>query len=427
MPILDFLVIYFVPNISLYIVDLFFVFIFFTYVYNKLMLNKYEIFIYFFPVLGTIFSTGLVIFLFQISLITFKLFILYITSTFILFGVLFIGQKPLLNIYQKELNTSFSEAPNSLSFVRLYSFINLIVFILLFFLRIILVGANALTNGTGGVGLITRLYMVIAPITFFSTIYLFFNGNKKDKIYFYIYFLFFCLQSFTGRSKSSIFSLLCQICVYAFFDYKNIRVKKFLRENGLKIVVFGFMFSLYMIFKLSGNGIGLLESLKGLGTRFVAFGDMYIYGYIQDYSNLYNKVSFFHYITYDLFRVLRIANDSYATAVDISNNLLTKIYGGSVSFAPNPRFNYISLYIFGYFETFVFSFFIGFVLLRVRIFMVRALGNKTFSKKVFTYLLSYTLINIVQDAFVLPQFLFSLLIYIFFKLFIDFLYIALKA
>jgi hypothetical protein len=426
MPLLEFISNYLVPNLDIFIKCLIVSSIMLGLVYLFIKISKWEIFIYLFAMFGTIFSTALILFMNQKHLVETNIVINYFETTFIYLFVIVLTSNSLKKQYRIECRRNYRSTEysnkNNLGYVRFVTKVCLWCYLFSFVLNVLVFGLHHVGNQVGGgSGLITIISGIAGIILRFSVYILFFHGKKKDRIYLYLYLLLFFGFMFTGISKSAVLGLFLDLCLYMFLDPNNNKGQKFVRKYGPWLIGLSIGFALILIGLMTGN---FASAFIVLVQRFIAFGDIYIYAYINNNISKVSGFSFLHYLANDSLRTFRLASNDYA--IKVQWDVMCLAYGTTnLTGGPNSRFNVLGYIGFGAYGNLLFAFFCGFIMFIARYSVIKAV-NKPFKVQL-VILFAFSFIeNIAQDSLMLPQFFTRFVIFCFFLLVIDVIYYGCK-
>jgi hypothetical protein len=247
----------------------------------------------------------------------------------------------------------------------------------------------------GGTGLFLRIFSVITPmITYMSYYFVFRPKNFMQYFFSVVNILFLMLVAFLSGSKSSLFEL---VLIFGCFVYQNRFIESatsFYRKNAIKFFFIGLFFSLIIIFIQTKKT--LFDVMIALLQRLVAYGDVYIYAYVNSNIESIHRVPFFQYFFADILVTFRLIDSSFRQ-LGIGFKLMDIITGkaGSVS-GPNPRMDIVGYINFGIFGTCFFSFFIGLILGKIRKLFFDCTSSNVVIKTI-TFLFYYLFISACTD------------------------------
>jgi hypothetical protein len=411
----EFFVILLLPNLALYLKILFFVALVYGLIYIQLLVSKVEIVILAFCYFGVVFSTTIVIFLYFIKKIDFLYYCNFIITTILFYFILFCFNKTSKILYNKRIAKQISY--NDDKGVFIFSLLLIILYIGLNILRVILIGIRTARIVGGGTGSIIRLLGFINPLLTFSVFYIGFYGKQKQKrIIIPLYIISFCCFSLFSISKSAFLSFLINLYIFMLLNMNNKKVVSWVKKMTIPLLILGLCGGILVVMLMTSGDF--LVTVSVLLNRFVAFGDVYIYAYLNNNIEKIEKVSFFRYLLADILRTFRLVDLSFIETTNIPGKLMDIIYGLNTTGGPNPRFNIIGYAFFGIFGSFVFSLFCAFIFVIGRLTLLSAV-NSGFRRQLLAFYTFTFLVHIEQDALVLPQFITSGLLFLIFMCTVD--------
>jgi uncharacterized membrane protein len=247
----------------------------------------------------------------------------------------------------------------------------------------------------GGTGLFLRLFSVITPMITYMSYYFVFQPKNPDQYFFSIVNVFFLLLvGFFSGSRSALLGL---VLIFGCFVYQNGCIEKavlFYKKNSIKLFFAGLVFALAVIL-VQAKG-GLFGVLMALLQRIVAFGDVYIYAYVNNNIEKIHRVSFLQYFFADFLTTFRLVDNNFRQ-LGIGFALMDIITGkiGSTS-GPNPRMDIVSYINFGILGTCLFSFSVGIVLGKIRNLFLNYTSS-SIATKTTVFLFYYLFISIYTD------------------------------
>ena len=152
--------------------------------------------------------------------------------------------------------------------------------------------------------------------------------------------LFFA--SFTAGSKGAVIQFLTSVGIGAIFLVNLDRgreCKKFISVLAFLILPVGVLYAIALLMKM-----GAQRPVFDIFIRFVSYGDVYAYYFVQDlYDDLKFKYDFFAYITHVITNRFGISPIQHSIGAELFGRT-TGNYGG---FGPNPQFVTEGMIMFG--------------------------------------------------------------------------------
>ncbi|GHV44591.1 hypothetical protein AGMMS49546_28810 [Spirochaetia bacterium] len=404
---------YLLPNIDLYFKVLLIVALIYLIIYKMFCVNIEDMITLIAIYLGVVFSTAIVTFLFILKIIEYKYFINFLTTTIVFYTIIISFSNKFKNIYNcRKKEYAYSNDKS----VFIFSLLCIIFFIILQYMRIEIIGERTAATKGGGTGIITRLLTVFSPIAFFSFLYIMFYGNSKQRIIIFPLFVIpYVYFSLLNISKSAFINILIMLYVFLLLNIGNKKVQVTVKKLTIPLLVFGIFGGIIIIILTASTGF--IQAVYLLLQRFVAYGDVYIYAYIDKNIDNFEQVSFLKYLFADGLRTFRLVDISYVNDVEIPGKLMNMVYGAGTTGGPNPRFNIVGYAFFRFFGSILFSVFCALLFVIVRCIFLGSI-NGSFQKQLFGFFLFKNLSDIEQDTSVLPRFVATfVLFFIFYSLF----------
>ncbi|GHT86692.1 hypothetical protein FACS1894137_12620 [Spirochaetia bacterium] len=414
MHLFDFFSTYLLPNIDLYFKVLLIVALIYLIIYKMFCVNIEDMITLIFPYLGVVFSTAIVTFLFILKIIEYKYFINFLTTTIVFYSIIIFFSNKFKKIYKcRKKEHAYSNGKS----VFIFSLLCIIFFIILQYMRIEIIGARTAVTKGSGTGIIIRLLTVFSPIAFFSFLYIMFYGNSKQRIIifplFVIPYIYFSLQ---GISKSAFIGILINLYIFLLLNIGNKKVQVTVKKLTIPLLFFGVLGGIIIVILLTSTGF--IQAVSILLQRFVAFGDVYIYAYINKNIDNFEQVSFLKYLFSDGLRTFRLVDISYVNDVEIPGKLMNMVYGAGTTGGPNPRFNIVGYAFFGFFGSILFSVFCAVLFVIVRCIFLGSI-NGSFQKQLFGFFLFKNLQEIEQAGSAPSQFVATFVLFFIFYCFFD--------
>lgn len=354
---------------------------------------------YLLPVISSVFSFTVVVFLSLCNEIPIYTFTNFIFTEFSFWVGLFFFKKPniLKKNYAKQYSNDLNKVSNNLVISSFYffSFIFIISQFIIYYIKgipLFMESRLETFSDGGGLGFLGR----ITDICSIFSIYSFFLSLKTSsksflRISLFSVILFTLLLSGSKSSFLIIFFVFFSISIIKCANnIKNDLYFKVSFFNKILIACFTLFFVLSIIFIQSKNdALNPEEQLNpffSLLLRFVHSGDIYWYSYANDvYKQIDNK-RWFTALFNDFLGLFRIFKwNELPEAIGIT---LKNIHHPSdVPQGPNARHNVFGLIYFGYIGSIIFSFLIGFIISFIRNKLPLLLKFNLLNGFIFTYLL----------------------------------------
>ena len=408
----DYVLVY-LPRFCIYITILSFLFLA---VYRLLFVQKLEFIIQWERLAGVVFSTATVLLLYDYGLIRNLYFSNFIITTFVFYTVvLFIHRFFRFNtIYEKSYCKNITKSDGAGFFTTCIFFL----YILILLINIKVFGINNHNKLGSGTGIIVRIQNTLGIIINYSIIYSIFYSKKKKK--YILFFLLIVLVTFTGGSKSSVLKCFLTFFTFVMLNPKKIEARTFILKYGFLLIFVSIISALIMISLLTKIHFSIKETIASLFYRFVAYGDIYPYAYVEEVGDkVVEEVSLSHYIFGELLSTYRLADRSYSDALNLSGKVVEFVAGPGIAEGPNQRFNCAGLFFFGYGGSILFSILCAVIYSFAHYCFLKAVNN-SFYKQIFLLYLYSSLIAVEQDSTIIGRFITNL---IFFLIIIGVLYI----
>ena len=220
--------------------------------------------------------------------------------------------------------------------------------------------------GSGGFGILERLSDACGPIALFSALYLAVGNARTERRYAYFAFVgWYALASALSGSKSGLLAIgQCVFAVAFLFTDLGRRAGSFWGGRAGKIFI-GVATAFAVLVMLVQEDLDLSTAVIGLAYRMVAFGDIYIYAYIDatiEHLTGANPLIGLFGGFLSTFRVLPV--DDIYTNLGYQLTLLTFPDIDYIA-GPNPRHPVFGYHFFGQLA-FVFSFLLGLLTAKVQ-------------------------------------------------------------
>ena len=310
MDLLKFINKYLLPNISLYIRIMIICMPLEYLIYKKFVYDKREWFYLWSCYLGSVFSIIITIFMYKVEIISSYYLINFFITTVLFYFSLIKFEKVFLTHKKFDDNSakSLNHAKKQESVVLLWTDILFVIWFLLFFLSVKILGANRIGNDGGGTGAITRISLIVNPLFRYAVVYLLFSDRPLNRFRGKIYLILLIFSVFFGHSRSALINIFFTIYIFSFLNTSNNRCKRILKKYGWTFVVFGFLGAVAIVL-IMGTGKDMLSSISAIAIRFMAYGDCNIYAYpndvIKGISEKYN-FSFIKYLLSDFLTTYQI-------------------------------------------------------------------------------------------------------------------------
>lgn len=394
---------YVMPELPGYLAVLAVTTVIFTLIYRHVICDIKEISVLWTCYFGEVFSITDVVFMHMKGLISDYYFINFMITTIILYTSILFFQKlfSVKAIYKNRVNycKRYTPEEKDILIIKRYSTILFLLYVLFSILQIRLIGIRSFEKVGGGTGAIIRFLWILTPMIHICSVFLFFSKYKKRAI---VYLVATIVLSFFFGSKSAVINLMFLFFAYVLLNPKESNALRFVEKYAIVLVLIGVVAGsiLYELLNPFGEPfyIGILH-------RFVAYGDVYAFAYPYNAINkvFSGGVSFLQYLTSDFLTTFRIADRSFSDVTNFSGRLVEYLAGPGINEGPNPRFNALGLAFFGFTGSILFAILCGVIFAIVHRYFVKSI-NHSFKRQLFAYVILSRLINLEQDASLLPQF-----------------------
>lgn len=241
----------------------------------------------------------------------------------------------------------------------------------------------------GGFGLIRRFVNVLGPVCLYFSLYFLLASNKHLKYRLAVYIImpsYFIIAILSG-SKGAI--MVAMQIVFLFFylnrEHFGNLIRKIKKQQFYILFLAGIMAVFVLILQTS---VDFNESLIAILFRVISYGDVFYMGYPDGVVEHLSKANIFVVFFGDLFRTIRIFPPELAPP-GIGFELYSLVSGVDAIGGPNPRHNVYGYVNFGFIGSLFFSFFCGFIVNRVRSFVLLSNKNMSQDRKILVLLLYF--------------------------------------
>lgn len=397
MPLLDFINDYIFANYHFYIYVALVSGCIFYIVYRKFIcVNKLELLYNWEWVISEIFCISNVFLLYHKKQCNSQIFFNYLISLIVFYFFVIIFQK-LLNLkvkYIKRQQYVCRKNRNHLIYTDLF----FLIYVIFTLLNLFVNGIGGFNNGNGS-GAYIHLVAIISIFFNYSLVY---SLMKEKKWRHYIYLLYYIFISFTGHSKSSILNFFLLFLLFYILNPSNQKVKKLIYRYGILAIILSIIFGILLIMLMSGGSFFM--AISTLAYRFIAYGDVYIYAFPDNYIlDLYNETNFLSFMFVPFFCFWRLLPYKYSERMNLPGALIKHVYGGGRG-GPNPKFNVLGIMLFGLSGNIYFAIFVSFVFALTHVFFVNSI-NASYKKQLFAVCIFSSLSDIEQDASLIQTFI----------------------
>lgn len=362
-----------------------------------------------FGLIGALFSHSMVCFLFIMDMVKTEYVLYFFASEFaLLLGLLIFScsKSSLINRasshFDLPINRSVASAKSIFIISVIFYLFSVLIDYYLSGIPAFRISRQGAYIGSGGLGLIERINYVSYYFLCISMVFLFINNKKNILFYKVFIFILLVLVLITvilsgSRSKIIIFAFSWFYLYYYFTSSKlhnSEGVNYFCGGKGIFVLIFVIIVSLLVVFFSSGQN-DIVQVIGVFLYRFVNFGDVFLYAYINDGIKYIIGDSPLIGLFGGFLSVFRVfpSTDTY-TPMGIQ---LALIVEPAMSFVagPNPRHNILGYHFFGCYGI-LFSFACG---LLISYFRCRALifFPKTFSSFIIYFIVMDTLNGLYTD------------------------------
>lgn len=371
MPLVNFIEILFL-NIPEYLIIVLITSIVYYLIFRKYIFSLFDPLL-FGNIVSSIFATSTVIFLYKQKKIQDIYFINYLITLVIFWTIFYFFGKRIDNKYSIRFKYKTKRIVESQSqkliidndfftFYEVFAIMN--IFIQLFFY--VMTGIPLFMNSRlevtikGGplIAILSRIKPLFETTSIFMTFYVltYTHGTKRifGKFYFGCIFLFY----FLSGSRSVFFSLIFEYAVFVYFTQKSNKfgIKFFTNVKIFLLMIVALLFTL-IIFAIQG-GSNFFDAFTSLFVRFTAYGDAYVYGYVNDNLLKVEKVNLLYFIFGDFLDTFRLSMGKRALGYGFALNNIVYNITNSVS-GPNSRFNLVTYSYFGFKGSIIAAFIFG--------------------------------------------------------------------
>jgi hypothetical protein len=233
---------------------------------------------------------------------------------------------------------------------------------------------------------------------------------KTRKKLFLVMLVVLVLIAVSGGSKSS---LLIYIVLLAFLgQFKTInktKVFKIIDKVKVPLIAVGLLLSLFII---SANRDGLVDSILGLGVRFLYFGDILLYYYNSDAVAHFQQLGIIDFLKYELnpfLGILRITPYLAPLSFEMvqysfNNNEFLDVVTG-----PNLPYYVKGHIFFGKYGALIYSFFVGLFIVHIRNLMFAK--HSSYTVYLVLIFLNLSVFSFAQDSALTLSIFFDTLIF----------------
>jgi len=249
-------------------------------------------------------------------------------------------------------------------------------------------------EGGGGIGAVRRINWGLFNLVNLTALFLYLKTRKKI---FLVMLVVLVLIAVSGGSKSS---LLIYIVLLAFLgQFKTINktnVFEIIDKVKVPLIAVGLLLSIFII---GANRDGLVDSILGLGVRFLYFGDIIFYYYNPDAVAHFQKLGIIDFLKYELNPLLGILRITpYLTPLSFemfqysfNNNKFLDVVTG-----PNLPYYVKGHIFFGKYGALVYSFLIGLFIAHIRNLMF--VKRSSYSVYLLFLFLNLNIFALAQDS-----------------------------
>ncbi len=207
-------------------------------------------------------------------------------------------------------------------------------------------------NGGMLVALLSRIRPLISVTSTFMVYYVIAFEHRYKKLFGKIYLV--CLLTFVmlSGSRSGLFSFIFSFAVFVYLtQYYNRTGINLLTNPKFFIFLVFCLFITIGIIAVQSKG-NLANSFAYLFVRFTAYGDPYIYGYVNDNFLKVTKLDLLNFIFGDFLQTFRLSTIRRNIGFGFELNNIVYNVTDSVG-GPNSRFNLITYSYFGFFGSII--------------------------------------------------------------------------
>lgn len=371
MPLVNFIEILFL-NIPEYLMIVLITSIIYCLLFHKHIFSLFDPML-FVNIVSSIFATSTVVFLYKQKRIQNIYFVNYFITLIIFWTIFYFFGKKIDNEHSIKFKYKTKRIVDSHSqqiiidnsfFTYYVVFAIMNIFIQLFFYAMtgipLFMNSRLEVTMKGGalIAILSRIKPLFETTSIFMNFYIltYSHGTKRlfGKFYFGCIFLFY----FLSGSRSVFFSLIFEYAVFVYFTQKSNRfgIKFFTNIKIFYLMIIALLFTL-IIFSIQGKG-NIFDAFTSLFVRFTAYGDAYVYGYVNDNLLKVEKINILYFIFGDFLDTFRLSIGKRALGYGFALNNIVYNITNSVS-GPNSRFNLVTYSYFGFEGSLIAAFIFG--------------------------------------------------------------------